>query len=118
MFSRIWNERAMQYAELRDPDRSIHLLRYEELVERDEATLGLLAELAGISRDEIDSVLNVNLNSARTEGMPATSSRSGRFVGKGWSGFVMRISRKVFDVKLEASARWSLRSRSLAAAYQ
>lgn len=67
LFSRIWNERAMQYAELRDPDRSIHLLRYEELVERDEATLGLLAELAGISRDEIDSVLNVNLNSTRTE---------------------------------------------------
>ncbi|KPV59983.1 hypothetical protein QJ48_07925 [Paenibacillus sp. A3] len=67
LFARIWNERALQYAELHDPDRGIHLLRYEELVERDEAVLSLLAELADVSRDEIDNVLDVNLNSTRSE---------------------------------------------------
>ncbi|GLI10197.1 hypothetical protein YDYSG_62300 [Paenibacillus tyrfis] len=67
LFARTWNERALQYAELRDPGRGIHLLRYEELVERDETALGLLEELADVSRDEIDNVLNVSLNSTRTE---------------------------------------------------
>ncbi|WP_088832063.1 sulfotransferase [Paenibacillus tyrfis] len=67
LFGHTWNERALQYAELHNPERGLHLLRYEELVERDETALGLLEELADISRDKIDNVLNVNLNSTRTE---------------------------------------------------
>lgn len=66
-FARTWNERAVAYAELADPGRGIHLIRYEDLIGRDEATLALLADLAGIGRRDIDSVLNVPLNSTRAE---------------------------------------------------
>lgn len=65
-FSAVWNERAEAYAELNDASRGIHLLRYEDIVRRDEAVLDQLANLADVGRAEIDSVLDVTLNSTRT----------------------------------------------------
>jgi hypothetical protein len=67
LFSRVWNERALAYAQLQDPGRGIHLIRYEDVVGRDEAALARLAALAEVAREEIDAVLNVSLNSTRAE---------------------------------------------------
>ncbi|MBB6734368.1 sulfotransferase [Cohnella zeiphila] len=67
LFARIWNERAIAYAKLRDPERGTHLVRYEDIVARDENTISLLSELAEIPRPEIEKVLGVRLNSTRTE---------------------------------------------------
>lgn len=67
LFGSIWNERAMEYAELHDPNRGIHLVRYEDIVSRDEETLRLLSELARIPVETIGRVLEVNLNSTRTD---------------------------------------------------
>ncbi|CAM3872050.1 hypothetical protein COLU111180_11850 [Cohnella lubricantis] len=62
-FANVWNERALHYAELYDPQRNIYLFRYEDIVLRDESTLNLLAGLAEVNRAEMDNVLNVKLNS-------------------------------------------------------
>ncbi|MGO4538048.1 sulfotransferase [Paenibacillus sp. 2TAB19] len=65
-FGQIWNERAKQYQELEEEMPGTVLIRYEDLVGRNEKTLQLLSELALVSLDEIHRVLSVQLNSTRS----------------------------------------------------
>lgn len=65
-FGQIWNERAKQYRELVDELPHAHLIRYEDIVGRNETTLQLLSKLARVSLDEIQQVLSIRLNSTRS----------------------------------------------------
>ncbi|MDQ0112220.1 sulfotransferase [Paenibacillus harenae] len=65
-FVQIWNERAKQYRELEGEMPNTSLIRYEDIVGRNEQTLQLLSELALVSLDELHRVLSVQLNSTRS----------------------------------------------------
>ncbi|MDF2650682.1 MAG: hypothetical protein K0Q73_6487 [Paenibacillus sp.] len=66
-FCKAWNERTLEYGELQNPDEGIYLLRYEDIVERDEKTLQLLSELADVQLEAINNVLRIHLNSTSKE---------------------------------------------------
>jgi len=62
-FTKKWNKNASYYLQLQKKDPNSILLKYEDIVNKDEKTLNIISELGKISLNEIDTVLSKKISS-------------------------------------------------------
>ncbi|WP_274650658.1 sulfotransferase [Paenibacillus humicola] len=62
-FTTKWNENAGYYLELAEQDPRAHLVVYENLVNRDQATLDLISKVADVTEEEIELTLAYKVGS-------------------------------------------------------
>lgn len=74
-FSALWKRRVNEYQELAKNDPNMHLIRYEDVVEGNKKTRGLIKELGRLDDKEIKAVLDVKISSSRKKTPPREIAR-------------------------------------------
>ncbi|MGE7610480.1 sulfotransferase [Peribacillus frigoritolerans] len=63
-FSDIWNRRAAEYKRLSSVDKKAHLVRYEDIVNRDPTTMNVIKQIGHLKDQQIHSVLKEKISSS------------------------------------------------------
>lgn len=63
-FASLWNHRVTSYINLAKADSNIHLIRYEDLITKDKATINLIKRIGMLDDEQIRSVLSVKISSS------------------------------------------------------
>src|SRR5699024_1375882 len=63
-FSNLWNRRVKTYIDLSNAHANIHLIRYEDLIDKNQATLDLIKRIGKITDEQIEKVLSVKISSS------------------------------------------------------
>lgn len=64
-WAELWSDTAREFVDAAESDPLCHLIRYEDLVERDPKTLALLSDVAQVPLDGIAKVLKAKIGSSR-----------------------------------------------------
>lgn len=63
-FSSLWNDRVRSYNHLSNTDANIHLIRYEDMIAKDIATINRIKQIGKLKDEHIDKVLSVKISSS------------------------------------------------------
>lgn len=64
-FAALWNQRVRDYVQLSKKDANMHLVRYEDIVNKDPTTLTLMKRIGHLRDQQIDRVLTHKISSSR-----------------------------------------------------
>ncbi|HLQ71943.1 MAG TPA: sulfotransferase [Bacillota bacterium] len=63
-FASMWNHRVKSFIHLSDTDSNIYLIRYEDLIRKNKATMNVIKQVGKITDDQIEKVLSVKISSS------------------------------------------------------
>lgn len=63
-FTSIWNQRVKDYLQLSNEDQHMHLIKYEDIVTKDEAAINLIKKVGHLKNEQIESVLTKKISSS------------------------------------------------------